>query len=83
MNRVIKGGPWTFDNQLLMLQRWQKWMTGSNIKWTHASLWVQIWGAPFDMVSSKVALKVGSRLGVVEEVERSRRQVEQNFFMRV
>lgn len=51
MNRVIKGGPWTFDNQLLMLQRWQTGMTGSNIKWTHASLWVQIWGAPFDMVS--------------------------------
>ena len=51
-------------------------MTGSNIKWTHASLWVQIWGAPFDMVSPRVALKVGSRLGVVEEVERSLRQVE-------
>ena len=58
-------------------------MTGSNIKWTHASLWVQIWGAPFDMVSPRVGLKVGSWLGVVEEVERSRRQVEQNFFMRV
>ena len=42
MNRVIKGRPWTYDNQLLMLQRWQKGMTGSNIKWTHASSWVQI-----------------------------------------
>ena len=58
-------------------------MTGSNIKWTHASLWVQIWGAPFDMISPKVVSEVGSRLGVLEEVERSRRQVEQNLYMRV
>lgn len=58
-------------------------MTGSNIKWTHASLWVQIWGAPFDMVSPQVALEVGSRFGVVEEVERRCRQDEHNFFMRV
>ena len=58
-------------------------MTGGNIKWTHASLWVQIWGAPFDMISPRVASEVGSRLGVVEEMERSCRQVEQNLFMRV
>lgn len=35
------------------------------------------------MVSPRVASEVGSRLGVVEEVKRSRRQAEQNFFMRV
>ena len=58
-------------------------MTGSNIKWTHASLWVQIWGAPFAMISPRVASEVGSRLGVVEEVERSCRQAKQNLFMRV
>ena len=83
MNRVLKGGPWTFDNQLLMLQRWQKGMTGGNIKWTYASLWVQIWGAPFDIISPRVASEVGSRLGVMEEVQRSRRKVKQNLFMRV
>ena len=34
------------------------------IKWTHASLWVQILGSPFDMISPRVASEVGSRLGV-------------------
>ncbi|KAK9986874.1 hypothetical protein SO802_031825 [Lithocarpus litseifolius] len=82
MNRVITGGPWTFDNQLLMLQHWQKRMNVGNIKWTHASLWVQIWGAPFDMVSPQVAQEVGSRLGIVEDVGRRRKQDDQNFFMR-
>ena len=83
MIQVIKGGPWTFNNQLLMLQRWQKGMNVSNIRWTHASLWVQIWGAPFDMVSPQVASEVGSRWGVVEEVERRRIPDDKNFFMRV
>ena len=31
MNRIFKGGPWSFDNQLLMLQQWKKGMTVSNI----------------------------------------------------
>nr|POF11686.1 hypothetical protein CFP56_75415 [Quercus suber] len=64
-----------------MLQRWKKGMNVGNIKWTYASLWVQIWGAPFDMASPQVAQKVGNRLGVVEDMERRRKQDDQNFFM--
>ena len=53
-----------------MLKKWHKGMTASNDRLEHASLWVQIWGAPFDMISPQVATEVGNRLGVVEEVER-------------
>ena len=81
--RVLKGGPWCFDNQLLMLKRWHKGMTASNVKLECASLWVQIWGAPFDTLSAKVATEVGSRLGTVDDVESRQRQDMQNFFMRV
>ena len=41
-----------------------------NVQFDAISLWVQIWGAPFDMVCPKMAEEVGNRLGVVEEVER-------------
>ena len=44
-------------------------MNASNVVLEHASLWVQIWGAPFDIMSLKVALDVGNKLGVVEDVE--------------
>ena len=67
---MLKGEPWCFDNQLLMLKRLHKGMIASNLKLECASLWVQIWGAPFDMLSAKVATEVGSRLGNVEDVER-------------
>lgn len=73
LNQVLKGGPWSFDNQLLMLQRWKKGMTASNVQFEYASLWVQIWGALFDMFSSQVATEIGSRLGTMEDVERRRR----------
>ena len=66
-----------------MLTRWRKGMNASNVSLDHASLWVQIWGAPFDMVSSLVAIEVGNRLDNVEEVERRRRQDTPNLFMRV
>ena len=52
MERILRGGPWSFDNQLLLLTRWKKGMKAENVQLQHATLWVQIWGAPFDMVSS-------------------------------
>ena len=83
MDRILRGGLWSFDNQLLMLQRWKKGMTVGNIKMVTMSLWVQIWGAPFDMISPQVAKEVGGHLGVVEEVEWKKRKDDIFFFMRV
>ena len=40
MSKVLRGGHWSFDNQLLLLQRWQKGMMVGNIKMEYASLWV-------------------------------------------
>ena len=47
----------------------------------HASLWVQIWDAPLNMVTPSIAEEVGSRLGIVEEVEKKKNQDDQNMFM--
>ena len=48
-----------------------------NVKFDSVSIWVQIWGAPFDVRS------LGNRLGKVLEVEKQRNNDRQNFFMRV
>ena len=40
MERILKGGPWSFDNQLLMLTRWKKGMKVENVQLQHAALWV-------------------------------------------
>ena len=83
MERILKRGPWSLDNQLLMLTRWKKGMKAENVQLQHAPLWVQIWGAPFDMVSSRVAKEVGGRIGEVVEVENRRKHEDPNSFMRV
>lgn len=83
LERILKSGPWTFDNQALMLIRWKKGLTARNVKFDSVSLWVQIWGAPFDMTSPKVAMAVGSRMGTVEDVEKKQKHEAQNMFMRV
>ena len=48
-------------------------MNAENVQLHHVSFWIQIWGALFGMVSSRVATKVGGRLGEVVEVERRRK----------
>ncbi|XP_075665004.1 uncharacterized protein LOC142634590 [Castanea sativa] len=83
LNRLLQGGLWFFDNQLLMLKRRMKGMTVGNIRMETATLWIQIWGAPLDMFSSHIAKEVGSKLGVVKEVGQRKGQDELNYLMRV
>ena len=58
-------------------------MNVGNIRLESASLWIQIWDAPFDMVSPQVTREVGSRRGEVEEVEWKKRKDDISMFMRV
>ena len=83
MARILKVGPWSFDNQMLLLKRWQCEMSAANVVLDRVSLWVQIWGAPFDMVSPQIAIDIGGRIGTVKEVEKQRSNDSQSLFMRV
>ena len=42
MDRILRGGPWTFDNQVLMLIKRKLSMSTSNVKFDSVSLWIQI-----------------------------------------
>lgn len=42
LDRVVRGGPWSFDNQVLMLRRWQLVMMATNVKFDLVALWIQI-----------------------------------------
>ncbi|XP_023899946.1 uncharacterized protein LOC112011840 [Quercus suber] len=60
MERIFESGPWSFDNQMPMLQRWKQGMTAENVKFDSVAIWIQIWGAPFDMVSPTVVAEIGN-----------------------
>ena len=58
-------------------------MSANNVILEHASLWVQIWGVSFDMMSPTMATVFGKKMGLVEDMERRRRTDDQNLFLRV
>ena len=80
---VERSGPWSFDNNLLLLCRWWKGLTASNIVFTHAPFWVQIWGLPFEYMSEDAGKDIGSKLGKVLEMDKRSLQAEQAKFMRI
>ena len=60
---VERNGPWNFENNLLLLCRWRKGLSVSNILFTHSPFWVQIWGLPFEHMSLEVGKELGNSLG--------------------
>lgn len=80
---VEKNGPWNFDNNLLLLCRWNKVLSATNITFTHSPFWVQIWGLPFEHMSDEVGKELGNNLGKFIESDRGARQTDQAKFMRI
>ena len=80
---VERCGPWSFNNNILLLCRWKKGLTSTNISFTHSPFWVQIWGLSFEHMSQEVGEEIGSKLGRFIEVDRHLWQSDQAKFMRV
>ena len=67
---VERCGSCSFDNNLLLLCRWKKGLTSTNISFTHFPFWFQIWGLHFEHMSQEVREEIGSKLGRFIEVDR-------------
>ncbi|KAL0004280.1 hypothetical protein SO802_011841 [Lithocarpus litseifolius] len=80
---VERNGPWNFENNLLLLCRWRKGLSVSNIVFTHSPFWVQIWGLPFEHMSLDVGKELGNSLGRFIESDRRTGHSDQAKFMRI
>nr|POF24468.1 uncharacterized protein CFP56_10684 [Quercus suber] len=80
---VVNNGPWSFNNQLLLLRRWERGMTANSVNFTHLPIWVQVWGLPFDLFSEEVGNDIGKGLGRVVEVDTKAIASDQARFLRV
>ena len=80
---VERNGPWNFDNNLLLLCRWRKGLSVSNILFTHSPFWVQIWDLPFEYMSIEVGRELGNSLGKFIESDRRTGNSDQAKFMRI
>ncbi|XP_065632704.1 uncharacterized protein LOC111999389 [Quercus suber] len=66
---VINNGPWSFDNHILLLRRWEKGMTAFSVNFQTVPMWVQVWGLPFDLIYKEAGIDIGQRIGRVIEVD--------------
>ena len=80
---VERNGPWNFENNLLLLCRWRKGLSASNINFTHSPFWVQIWDLPFEHMSMEVGRDLGNCLGNFIEADRRTGHYDQAKFMRI
>lgn len=80
---VWNNGPWCFDNQLLVLRRWEKDMTARSVSFAPLPLWVQVWGLPFDLMTEEAGQDIGWGLGRVVKVDCKAFKSDQARFLRV
>ncbi|XP_038714588.1 uncharacterized protein LOC120008131 [Tripterygium wilfordii] len=63
MERVLEEGPWSFDNHMLVLKRWEIGMAATNLSFDSISLWTQAWGLPLVCHTHSVASLIGNTIG--------------------
>lgn len=63
MERVMKGGPWTFDNHLLVLGRMQVGVPLEDIPLFHVEFWVQAHHLPVGFMNEAVGKLLANYIG--------------------
>ncbi|TXG60614.1 hypothetical protein EZV62_015187 [Acer yangbiense] len=67
--RVISGGPWSFDNALMVLAKLEGNGTIESIQFIQVDFWVQIHQVPILCMTRKIGFFLGSIIGEVLEVD--------------
>ena len=57
--RVVNGGPWILDNQLIVLSKWYEGIEDDPDAFRMTPLWVQMWNLPVHWLSKEVGKKIG------------------------
>ena len=67
MKWVLANGLWSFEDHPLALQRWERSMIATSVRFTSMPMWVQVWSLPFDLLLKEMGRDIGSGLGEVLE----------------
>ena len=80
---VMDNGPWSFDDQLLVLRKWEKGKTARSVSFPVILIWVQVWGLPFDLINEEAGMDIRMGLGHVVEVDSKALALEQAGFLQI
>lgn len=68
--KVLCERPWMINGALLMIQEWNQALSLDEVEWKFSPFWIQFHGLPFGGLTSKNAVRMGSSVGEVLEVEK-------------
>ncbi|MCI34941.1 DUF4283 domain protein, partial [Trifolium medium] len=71
MEAALTGGPWTFDNHLIILERVQIGVQIENIPLNHVEFWVQVHNLPAGFILEKVGRKLANYIGEFVEYDKN------------
>lgn len=67
--KILRGGPWSFDNSLVLLKQLEGALQVSKVCLFEASFWIRMYNMPFNPMNEKVGRLVREQIGIVEEVK--------------
>ncbi|KEH24235.1 DUF4283 domain protein [Medicago truncatula] len=67
INRILKGEPWIIRNVWLKLYLWNRNTNIQELDFTHAPLWIQVWGLPLHCKTIAMGHQIGAQIGKLEE----------------
>ncbi|KAE9450366.1 hypothetical protein C3L33_17734, partial [Rhododendron williamsianum] len=82
-SRVLNGGPWNFENHLLMVQPWEPGTKADQVSFSSVAFWVQLWGLPFEFVTPAIGEVIGRRIGTLISVDNREVVGERGRFIRI
>jgi 14-3-3 protein epsilon len=71
MEAVFNGGPWSFDNNTLIMERVQIGMQIENIPLFHTDFWVQVHNLPMGLMKETVGVKLANYIGSFLEYDKN------------
>jgi 14-3-3 protein epsilon len=71
MEAVLQGGPWSFNNQMLILERVGLGVQIENIPLYHVDFWVQVHNLPTGLMAERVGKTLANYIGTFVEYDKN------------
>jgi hypothetical protein len=71
MEAVLNGGPWSFDNNMLLLEQVQLGMQVDQIPLSHVNMWVQVHNLPMGLMKEKNGIQLANYIGAFVEYDKN------------
>lgn len=64
--KILKGGAWLYDNQLLILKEWKERIEEDITTFTTSDFRIQVWNLPLHWLTKEIGKKIGARFSKVK-----------------